>query len=179
MSLKKKAYRTLMAASILVALTGVAGCGSGGSSSSSPASTNTAPQHYAVITLSTSGTLAAGSSIGGLGVTVALPDTVSVRTAGGGNVAGGVVTASGVATGQATMLSLYSGATATAPAKIYLVLAGGSSGMQVGEFARITVAVKQGSEPAASDFGLSDFSAVDTSGVAIPTLSAGITETLR
>jgi hypothetical protein len=177
MAFMEKTYRTIVmvcASAIVLALTG---CG-GGTASSAPVSTNTTPQQYALLTLSTSGTLPSDSSIGGLGITVELPDTVSVRTT-GSSVASGVVTASGVATGQATLLSLYSGATVTAPAKLYLVLAGGSAGLQVGEFAKITVIVKQGSTPVASDFGVRDFSAVDTSGVAIPTITASLTETLK
>jgi len=178
MSIRKTLYSSVMAACAILTALGTGGCG-GGVSTTADAPGGTSPAPKAVITLSTNGTLSAGTAIGGLGVTVDLPDTVTVKTTAGGTVESGVVVTSGVAAGQATVLALYSGATATAPAKLYLVLAGGSSGMPVGEFATVTCDVKSGVKPAGSDFILNDFSAVDTSGVAIPSLTAGLSETVQ
>jgi hypothetical protein len=177
MRIRRTAHHTVMALCAALIALGTGGCGGGVSTSDAPGGTPPAPK--AVIALSTNGTLSAGTAIGGLGVTVNLPDTVTVKTAPGGTVESGVVITSGVAAGQATVLALYSGATATAPAKLYLVLASGSSGMPVGEFATVTCDVKSGIKPAGSDFSLNDFSAVDTSGVSIPSLTAGLSEKVQ
>jgi hypothetical protein len=178
MSPKGSFFRaTLIAFCAFLAALAATGCGSG-SQSLPTVSAESTPRQKAVITLSTTGSLSPGTSIGGLGITVVLPDTVYVRTT-GGNVSSGVVAASGVASGQATVLTLYSGATTTLPAKLYLVLAGDSSGLPVGEFATITVDVKSGSDPAPSDFTLDAFSAVDTSGVSIPTVAADFREAVK
>jgi hypothetical protein len=147
----------------------------GGDVTTGPPPAGSAPATpAAVIALSTEGTLAPGTTIGGLGVTVNLPDSVSVKRDGSGNVDSSVVTTSGVAAGQATVIALYSAATATEPAKLHIALASGSSGMTVGEFAMITCTVPAGDGPAAADFSLSDFAPVDTSGAAIPSLSADL-----
>jgi len=176
MGVKGAFNHTMMAACAILLALGTAGCG-GGVSTAGGGSGTTALQK-AVLTLSTSGTMTAGTEIGGLGVTVDLPDTVTVKT-NNGNVDSSVVTATGAASGQATVLALYSGPTLTAPAKLYLVLSSASSGVAVGEFATITCAVKSGADPVGSDFSLKDFSAVDTSGASISSLTAAFHETIQ
>ncbi len=171
------AYRTVIGVCATFAALSSGGCG-GGVSTTPTAPGGSAPSPQAVITLNTSGSLPGGEAIGGLGVTINLPDSVAVRTT-GGNVDSGVVVTSGVAAGQATVLALYSGATATVPAKLYLVLASSSSGMPVGEFAKVMCDVRPGSAPTSADFSLNDFSAVDTAGASIPSLSAGFSETVQ
>lgn len=173
MYIRIAAYRTLMlACAILIALW-AGGCG-GGVTTTPAAAGAPAPAPQAVITLNTLGTLTAGTGIGGLGITIDLPNTVTVKTTAGGNVDNGVVVTSGVAAGQASVLVLYSDATVTVPAKLYILLASSTVGMPVGEFATVTCEIRPGGNPVASDFGLNDFSAVDTSGASIPSLTASL-----
>jgi len=150
----------------------MAGCG-GDVTTATPEGSASA-QPTVVVALDTVGNLSAGTSIGGLGVTIELPDAVTVERDANGNVAGSVVTASGVAAGQATVLTLYSPPTSTVPARLYIALASSSSGMNVGEFATITCAVEGIDAPTASDFVLDDFAPVDTFGNAIPALAVGL-----
>ncbi len=178
MPVPRTAHSTAAAVCAMLIALGSAGCGGGVTSAPAGGPGSTASQK-AVVTLSTSGSLAGGTAIGGLGITVDLPDTVTIGTTPGGNVDSGVVAASGVASGQATVLALYSGPTATARAKLHLVLASSSSGMPVGEFATITCGVRSGTNPTAADFSLNDFSAVDTSGASLSTLTVGLTETVQ
>lgn len=174
MNILLKRYSERMAILIMVSMLWSAGCG-GGVASTSPVPGSAPPaEQKAVIALNTSGSLSSGTTIGGLGVTVNLPDNVTVKTDANGNVDSTVVATSGVATGQATVITLYTGPSGTVAAKLHIVLASGSSGMSVGEFAKITCSVRTGSLPTASDFSLSEFSPVDTNGAVIPSLTAGL-----
>lgn len=175
MDMKRTAQKASKAVFVVMAALWLGGCG--GAVTTTPADNGgTTAVPKAVVTLSTAGALPSGAAIGGLGITVDLPDSVTVKTTSGDSVDAGVVTTSGVAAGQATVLVLYSGATATVPAKLHIALASSSDGMPVGEFATVTCDVKPGGSPTGADFGLNDFSAVDTSGVSIPTLTAGLSE---
>lgn len=112
----------------------------------------------AVLTLSTQGTT---TNIGGLGVTVILPTGVTVKTDSGGNVDPSVVTTSGVAAGQATVLTLYTAATATIHARLNVALSSNAlNGFGAGEFATVHCAINSGS-PSVSDFSLTDFQLID------------------
>lgn len=178
MSLMKTIGQSLAAAFALLAMLGAAGCGPVDATDAPLPEENAPPPTKASIVLSMSGTPEEGSAIGGLGVTVVLPDTVSVPlTDGAPDI--GVVTASGDAADDTTILSLFTGATATAAARLSLVVAGGAAGLPVGEFATIIVDVKEGHRPVVSDFSLEDFSAVDAYGDRIRTLSAGMALSLQ
>jgi hypothetical protein len=161
---------------LMVMLSMVSSAGCGGAVTTTPTPPRGAPpaDQKAVIALNTSGALSSGTTIGGLGITLNLPDSVTVTTDANGNVDSSVVAASGVAAGQATVITLYSGPSGTVGAKLHIVLASGSTGMPVGEFAKITCAVGTGGMPTVSDFSLSEFSPVDTNGAVIPSLTAGL-----
>jgi hypothetical protein len=176
MSKGRTAYNALFFIVALLCLPWAGGCG--GDVATEPVTPPPPPTPKAVITLNTTGNLNGGTAIGGLGVTINLPDSVSVKTT-GGNVDGAVVKTSGVATGQATLLVLYSGATTTAPAKLHIVLASSTDGLQVGEFATVTCDIVTGSGPVESDFSLSDFAPVDIDGAAIQTLTASLHTTVH
>jgi len=170
----QKRYTERMAILVMLSMLWSAGCG-GGVTTTSPVPGGPPPaEQKAIIALNTSGSLSSGTTIGGLGVTLNLPDSVTVKTDASGNVDSGVVSTSGVAAGQATVITLYTGPSGTVAAKLHIVLASGSAGMSVGEFAKITCSVRTGGMPAASDFSLSEFSPVDTNGAAIPSLTAGL-----
>lgn len=174
MDMRRTAQRTSIALLMMLAAFWLAGCG--GDVTTGPAEAGSGPpaQGKTVLTLNTAGSLPAGATIGGLGITVNLPDSVTIPTDGSGNVSSGVVATSGVAAGQATVLALFSAATATVPAKLHLVLASMAAGMPVGEFATITCTVTTGDTPAETDFSLTDFAPVDTNGAAIASLAADL-----
>jgi hypothetical protein len=174
MKILLKRYPENMALLVMLSVLWFAGCG--GQVTTTPTAPGSAPpaDQKTVIALNTSGSLPSGTTIGGIGVTLNLPDSVTVKTDASGNVDSSVVAASGVAAGQATVITLYTKPSGTVPAKLHIVLASGSAGMPTGEFAKITCAVSTGVKPEASDFSLSEFSPVDTSGAVIPSLAAGL-----
>ena len=173
MKILLKRYPEKMALLVMLSLVLSAGCGGGVTTTpSAPGGPPADPK--AVIALNTSGSLSSGTTIGGLGITLNLPKSVTVTTDANGNVDSSVVSASGVAAGQATVITLYTGPSGTVGAKLHIVLASGSTGMPVGEFAKITCTVGMDGMPTAADFSLSEFSPVDTNGAVIPTLTAGL-----
>jgi hypothetical protein len=167
-------YRGNMALLVMVCTIWSAGCGGGVTTTPTTAGGAPPAAQKTVIALNTSGLLSSGTTIGGLAITLNLPDSVTVKTDAGGNVDSSAVATSGVAVGQATVITLYAGPSGTVPAKLRIALASGASGMPVGEFATITCSVREGGMPLASDFSLNDFSPVDTNGVVIPSLTAGL-----
>jgi hypothetical protein len=174
MKILLKRYPEKIALLVMLAMVLSAGCGGGVTTTPTAPGGGPPAAQKAVIALNTSGSLSSGTTIGGLGITLNLPDSVTVTTDANGNVDSSVVSASGVAAGQATVITLYTGPSGTVGAKLHIVLASGSTGMQVGEFAKITCSVGTGGMPTASDFSLSEFSPVDTNGAVIPSLTAGL-----
>jgi hypothetical protein len=174
MKILLKSYPIKMALLVMLSMVWSAGCGGGVTTTPSAPGGGPPADQKAVIALNTSGSLSSSTTIGGLGITLNLPDSVTVTTDANGNVDGSVVAASGVAAGQATVIALYAGPSGTVGAKLHIVLASGSAGMPVGEFAKITCTVGTDGMPTVSDFSLSEFSPVDTNGAVIPTLTAGL-----
>jgi hypothetical protein len=174
--MKMQMKRSSEKMALLVMLSVLWSVGCGGQVTTTPTTPGSAPpaDQKAVIALNTSGSLPSGTTIGGLGVTLNLPDSVTIKTDASGNVDSGTVATSGVAAGQATVITLYTKPSGTEPAKLHIVLASGSAGMPVGEFATITCSVSADGMPTASDFSLSEFSPVDTSGAVIPSLAASL-----
>jgi hypothetical protein len=110
----------------------------------------------AILKISTQGTLAAGSSLSGVGITVNLPAGVTVKTVAGGAVDAGVVTVSGIAVPSTLVAPLYTPATATANATLTFAVASNTAGgFTTGEFATVTCDINANSFPAATDFTLS------------------------
>lgn len=156
--MKKRIYIVCLFTIVLAVLSacGRRGGGGGDNHQANPTS--------AVLTLSTQGT---ATNMGGLGVTVILPTGVTVKTDPGGNVDASVVTTTGVAAGQATVLNLYSAATSTIHAKLEIAVASKAlNGFTVGEFATVHCIIDAGS-PSAADFSLENFQPVDATTYAI------------
>ena len=174
MNMLLKRYQKEKTLLIILSLLLSAGCG--GAVTTTPTGSTSPAEQKAVVSLNTAGSLSSGTTIGGLGVTLNLPDSVTVKTDASGNVDSGVVAASGVAAGQATVITLYTGPSGTVSAKLHIALASGSAGMSVGEFVKIVCTVRTGGMPTATDFSLSEFSPVDTNGAVIPSLSAGLSQ---
>jgi hypothetical protein len=158
---------------LITGLTTMIGCGGGGGGGAAPPSTK------AIVTLSTAGTLPAGTQIGGIQVTVNLPAGVTARaslySAGSSTMItdAGVITASGTAAGSTTS-GVYLAGTAASTYKINMGVVNGS-GFSTGEFAQVSCDIAAGSSPVAADFSLSSFTAVDLNGVPLAGLTPGIT----
>ena len=110
MKILLKSYPVKMALLVMLSMVWSAGCGGGVTTTPSAPGGGPSAGQKAVIALNTSGPLSSGTTIGGLGITLNLPDSVTVTTDANGNVDSSVVAASGVAAGQATVITLYIGA---------------------------------------------------------------------
>lgn len=133
----------------------LAGCGGGGSSS---------PSTTATLKVATAGTLATGSSLYGIDITIRLPAGVTVATTAEGSVAPGVVSVSGVAVpGTApTDLMAYTPATNAADATLrFVIVSSTQEGFGAGEFATVNCNLSAGITPKSSDFGWTAFSPAD------------------
>lgn len=152
---------------VLIAVVTILGCGS--KSEPEPQPTR------AVLTLSTSGQLPAGTKIGGVEVTVHVPAGVTVKAASdSANPAvmvadPGVVLAMGASTGAETALCSFA-ATAANAIQVYVIK---SSGFLTGDFATVNADIANGFRPAAGEFSLSDLIVVDLNGAPISGLSVG------
>ena len=140
---------------VVLSICTLAGCGSDSSTPRTPVTT-------AILKLSSQGTLAAGTSLSGVGITVVLPAGVTVKTAAGGAVDPSVVAVSGVAVPGALTPPVYTPATATAKATLHIVIASSAAGgFGVGEFATVTCDIAPGIFPVATDFSLTSFTPAD------------------
>ena len=152
------------------------GCGGGGGGGGDVAAT---PSTKAIVTLSTTGTLSSGTKIGGIQVTVNLPAGVTVQaspySSGSSTMVpdSGVITASGSAAGSYTS-GVYLAGTAASTHKITMGLVN-ANGFSTGEFAQVSCDITTGSSPAAADFSLSNFTAVDLNGTPLTGLTTGFT----
>jgi len=136
----KKAKQLFIAIAALITL---AACGGGGGGTTPPPAQTTA-----VLKIGTQGTLGAGVSLFGVGVTVTLPPGVTVATDGSGNVGASVAVVSGVASGGSVAPPVYTPATRT----LKLVVAAGGTGFGTGEFVTVTCILPPGNTLQASDF---------------------------
>jgi hypothetical protein len=160
----------------LMLITGLAamiGCGGGGGGDAAPQYTK------AIVTLSTTGTLPAGTKIGGIQVTVNLPAGVTAKaslySAGSSTLVTdtGVITASGTASGSYTS-GVYLANTAASTYKISMGIVN-ANGFSTGEFAQVSCDIAAGSSPTAADFSLSNFAVVDLNGGPLTGLTPGTT----
>ncbi len=111
----------------------------------------------AVLTLGTSGTLSSGN-ISAIGLTITLPNGVTVKTDANGNVDSTVVVPSGVDAGAASVTAIYTAATTTLQGKLnFLITSTNLNGFGTGEFATVTCDINSGN-PNAGDFSMSNFS---------------------
>lgn len=134
----------------------------------------------AVVKISTSGPLAAGAQIGGIDVTLNLPDGVIVAASqDSGNPAilvtnTGRVTASGAAAGTNTnILATYVSSSGAEQGQIVIHLVN-PNGFFVGEFVTVSCDIIAGHNPVQSDFSLTGFHAVDILGAGIQGLNASV-----
>ncbi len=158
--------KIIILGTLIVAVALVAGFGCGGGGSSSATSTT------ATVTMSSGGTLANGTQIGALDVTLTFPAGVSVKTSPAkvskSNVTyTGVVSATGVAAGTNSMAL----ATQTAANTLDIKVAN-PVGFGTGEFVQVTFDIAAGSTIKDTDFVEGTLTAADLNGVPIPGLTA-------
>lgn len=131
----------------------------------------------ALLKLSTQGTLAGGSSIGGVEVTVNLPAGVTVKGDTNGTLAG-VVTTSGVVPAGSLVQARYIPASGTDQGSIKIALIE-ATGFGIGEIVTITCDIAAGKTVQASDFSLLGFKAVNEKGVPIVDLNVAFAAEIK
>jgi hypothetical protein len=157
---------------ILFILVSLTACGGGGNNSSPPPT-------KAVITLSMTGTLPAGTLIYGTQATVNLPTGVTVKASPSSANPQAMVTDLGVvsASGQAAGAEIASGlylVSSTTPTTYKVELSvSKSSGFSAGEFAVVNCDITAGYFPAVTAFTVTDFKAVDQNGATLTGLTVG------
>jgi hypothetical protein len=150
------------------------GCGGGGGGGGTPQPTT------ATLKLLSQGT--AGTKIRGIEVTVVLPPGVTVKATSLPATDTGVVVLSGAtATAAFTAANagllnptvIYTPATATAPGTVKILIPSAAD-FDLGEYVTVNTNIAAGSFPAATDFALTGFTAVDLNGAPI----TGVTSTI-
>lgn len=161
-----------------LALFTLSGCGGGGGGTGS--GTTTLQPTTAVLKLSTQGALPQGSSIAGIGVTVNIPQGVTVKTDASRAVLNTVAVPSGVAAQATITPPIYTPATSSASGKLSFVLASTqANGFSAGEFVTVNCDGPAGTLPKATDFSLTDFKPVGLNGAAIAGLSTTFTADIK
>lgn len=127
----------------------------------------------ASVRIMTNGTLPSGTRIGGIEVTLDLPDGVSVRATADSQNPGVLVTDQGVVTvagSNTTALGTYT----TNPNRVTLQVAN-ADGFGTGEFVTVTCDIASDTSVTASGFGVGGLVAVDLNGTRIAGLTPGMT----
>ena len=123
--------------------------------------------------MSIQGTVAPGTSIGAIDVTVNLPSGVTARAdAVTGETSPGVVVPSGNGLGS-TIAAKYTAATTTAPGTIRIGVIN-SAGAKAGEMLALNLDIS-GAAPSVSGFGTTGLSVVELNGSALSGMAAALT----
>jgi hypothetical protein len=139
----------------------------------------------AVITLSTSGALPAGTLIYGARATINLPAGVTAKASPSSAdpsqmvTDNGVVVAAGASVGAELVLASYTTSTTTPPTHSIELNVAKSDGFSTGDFVTVNCDIAAGSNPAATDFPVTDFEAVDQNGATITGLTVGMTAAIQ
>jgi hypothetical protein len=151
---------------LVLTLYSIAACGGGDGAA-------TTTSHTATLKLSTSGTPSA--NLAGIGITVTLPDGLTPALNSDGSVAATVVTVSGVAAPGTVLAPVYTPASGATKGTLRLVMASSiTAGFGAGEFATLTLTAAAGSNPAQTDFTLSDFNPIDVHGASATGLTPAV-----
>lgn len=139
----------------------------------------------AVITLSTSGSIPAGTLIYGAQATLKLPAGVTAK-ASPSNVNpmtmvtdSGVVVATGTSVGAENVLATYATLTTTPATHSVEVYVTKSSGFSTGDFVTIHCDITAPAKPSVADFSIADFKAVDQNGATLTGLTLGMTAAIQ
>jgi hypothetical protein len=173
--------KTLAISMILLISVALTSCGGAGGNSNNDNGTNNGSTTFptkAVVKLSTGGSLPSGAQIGGIDVTVTLPQGVTLKSTTSLTTDDGVVMASGAATNNTQVLATYSAATGTAPGHVRILIAN-PNGFGIGEFATVNGEIASGATVLQAGFGISDLTAKDLNGVTMSGLSSSLTLSLQ
>jgi len=148
------------------------GCGGGGGGGDGGTTSTPAK---AILTISSQGTLPAGTAMSGCSLMVHFPTSVTVQTDGAGAVSSEVVAPSGGTVGQASVLI-----SPLVPGQLSFVLTSTAvGGFGPGEFVTVHFTVAPGSSPQAADFSLSNLGPVSLTGVALSGLTPTFTMAIQ
>ena len=170
---------------IIITLCLLAACGGGSGSNSSSSTPTPTPdptptpiqQTTAALTLSATG--ATSVALAGVGVTIILPTGVTPKLNSSGEVDSSVVQVSGAAV-PGTSLAAYLPATTTDKGKLTLAVASSSqTGFTGGDYALVTLQIARGTTVSQSDFTLTGFSAIATSGATVTGYTPGFGATIQ
>ena len=157
---------------LLSAVLVLSSCGSSGGGGDSGGGTTQLTT--AIVKLTTTGTLPSTTQIGGIDVTLQLPQGVTVKsTTNPPETDSGVVTASGVAASNSSLVSTF-----TTSTRIVHILLANPNGFGTGEFATVNCSIAAGSSPKQTDFSVSTMITKDLTGNSISGLTAGLTATI-
>ena len=138
-----------------------------------------------LLMISTQGTLPPGAQIGGIDITISLPQKVTVKASpdvGNPTIAvtdAGVVVASGVAASDSYVLATYASATGSTAPNVLLIHVANAAGFGTGEFITVHADITAGTLAKAADFSLSGLDPRDLSGAPISGLTAGFTADIK
>lgn len=134
------------------------------------------PASQAILKVSLTGALPAGSSVIGAGFTVTLPADVTPDIADGAAAANTVATSGAFAGGTLTP-PVYTTATATNPGTVAVAVASSDPAgvTEVGELATLTLKLSNGAAPSAASFAINDVNVIDTAGNLVPGIGASVT----
>ncbi len=164
--------KPFLSVSLSVLLLFLANCSGGGGGGSNPPP---AQPTTAVLKLQTAGTLAAGTRIGGIQTSVILPSGVSVKsTANPPETDAGVVAASGNASSNSTLLSIYD--PASRKVSVFLV---NSNGLDTGEYATLNCDIAAGYHPVPQDFSLTGIDVKDLNGASVSGITVELSADIR
>lgn len=159
----------------VVAVMALFGCGGGGGGASQPTT--------ATLKLSSQGTT--GTQISGIEVTVVLPKGVTVAATTTIDPAvmetnAGVVVLSGATVADPTAFGNLKPTASYAPAtgKVKIVLPA-QKDFSLGEFVTLNTVIAAGNNPVATDFKLEGFTAVDSNGAPITTVTASFVADIK
>ena len=168
---------------LLGALTVLSACGANPATSGNPASGSS----QANIKISTQGSLASGTKIGGINVTLNLPPGVTVKASPDSAkptvlvVNAGVVIPSGVdSTANVLTTAIYTPASGGEPGSVALTVVN-ANGFGIGEFVTITCDLAADIQPAASDFNVTGpgIAIRDLNGASISGINAALSMILQ
>jgi len=167
--------KTALSALLMIILMSLAACHGKGSDQPTKA----------VITLSTSGSLPAGTQIYGAQATIKLPAGVTTKASPSSTdptkmvTDSGVVIATGSSVGAESVLATYVTSTSAPTTYSVELYVAKSSGFSTGDFVTVNCDIADGTNPSVSDFSVSDFKAVDQNGATITGLTIGMTAAIQ
>lgn len=164
----KKKLTSLLIILVVAALI-LSSCGSATTTNTDTNSNTSTQPTQAIVKLSATGTLASGALIGGIDITMHLPEGVTIKSiTNPPETDNGMVTASGLAVSNSNVVATY-----TASSNTVHILLANTYGFSTGEFATVICDVAAGSKPTQVDFIAPNMIAKDLNGSTVSGVTAG------